>query len=484
MELQRLIDERVLNHESELYGLDGLRISSEVIKSQYLKLRNYFSNLDDNELLAISLPKNHQFMICILAAMSSGVTYVPINPKWPAKRINQIQEETDFTLFIDEDKIAHILNQEIGEFHSKPLDETDTLYIICTSGSTGRPKAVKIGRPSFINFLSWLDDYFPQISNKDRVLQITDFTFDISLVDVGLYLQKRTPVYFSNFQGNIFSLAHEIEKYKITTINTVVNNANMLLEEAVKSRANYQSVENLLLSAARFSYGLYKKCLDNFSQKNVYNLYGPTEGTIFSTAKKLSFNESDLENFNVSVGNYLSGTGGLIYKDGKEVPAYESGELVISGKQLLQEYKNNPEKTEEVIFKYNNSRYYKTGDIAFKNDNHDIFITGRTDDTIKYRGYRIDLLDINSYILTLSYVEDCIVIAIEDELTQNKTIAFLKTSGPKKSKEVKKDLENVLLEYQIPQKIHFVDEYPINNSGKVCKKTLKENYLKKIKFYK
>src|SRR5690606_36146913 len=108
--------------------------------------------------------------------------------------------------------------------------------------------------------------------------------------------------------------------------------------------------------------------------------------------------------------------------------------------------------------------YYRTGDIAFKDPSGQYFVVGRMDDTIKYRGFRINLTDIDSYIHRLSYIQDCVTVAVENEETQNTTLAYVILKEQVSMADFKKDLSKMLLDYQIPEKIFFVDSYPVNNN--------------------
>ena len=146
----------------------------------------------------------------------------------------------------------------------------------------------------------------------------------------------------------------------------------------------------------------------------------------------------------------------------------------------MREYINNPEQTQKALVTFEGETFYRSGDLAFKNDKGEYFIVGRADDTIKYRGFRINLLDIDSYITRLSYIQDSVTIAIPNENTENQTIGFIILKEDKTVKEIKKDLMQLLLDYQIPEKMLFVTSYPTNVSGKVCRKTLKAQYLESL----
>ena len=478
MNIQKLIRSRLFESPFTLFGTNGDKVDNEKFKSDFLSLRNYFSqNVSRSTGVGIKLPKDPNYLLTMLACMDAGIPYVPMRENYPESRVNQIKEETKFELLLTQDKLNEILSANLDTNNEVNHESMDTLYTICTSGSTGKPKAVVVSRTSINDFWNWCDSYFTSVSSEDHILQVADFTFDISLIDVGLFLHKGATLSFSKFTGNIFTLALEIQQKQITFLNTVVNNFNMLLEEAVRSRADYSSLRATVMGGARFTTGLYNKCVNHFSHVEVNNLYGVTEVPVYSHAKLLKYNDSDIDNNNVSVGQTLGSTTAVIVKDGKIVSPGEKGELLLGGGQLMKGYANDPEKTKEVLIEFEGKTYYRTGDISYQNESGDYFIVGRMDDTIKYRGYRINLLDIDSYIQTLDYIDNAVTFAIPNELTQNTTICYLKLKENKELKEIKKDMGNILLEYQIPEKIIIVDSFPLNDNGKICKKTLRSYHL-------
>jgi acyl-coenzyme A synthetase/AMP-(fatty) acid ligase len=478
MEIQQLIRTRVFDSTFTLIGTNGEQYDVEQFRQEYTALRNFFSTqLSENTGVGIKLKKDPKFLMAMLACMESGIPYVPKRENYPESRIEQIKNQTGFELLLTEEKFENIVSKDIKAYQEISHEPMNSLYTICTSGSTGKPKAVIASRTSILDFWKWCNQYFETVTGNDRILQVADFTFDISLIDVGLFLHKGASLNFSKFNGNIFTLALEIEEKEITFLNTVVNNFNMLLEESVYSRANFSSLKSVVMGGARFTTSLYNKCVEHFSKIDVNNLYGVTEVPVYSHAKKINFNESDLNDHNISVGKTLGSTTAIIVKNGKKLQKGEKGELLLGGGQLMKGYANDPEKTKEVLIDFEGQTYYRTGDISYQSENEEFFIVGRMDDTIKYRGYRINLLDVDSYIQTLDYVDHAVTFAIPNELTQNTTICYIKLKEDRELKSIKKDMAQIMLDYQIPSKILLVDSFPLNDNGKICKKTLKSYHL-------
>jgi acyl-coenzyme A synthetase/AMP-(fatty) acid ligase len=482
--IRKIIQDR-LNSSFKIYDREGFQVPREKVRSEYDLIKNYLSNqhINASGCIALNQTKDYRYFLTILSCLELGITYIPLKSNYPSDRIEQIKQDSKFTILFDDLTMDQVLSHPQSDSSElSNLNPQKPAYIIFTSGSTGRPKGVVIQRGALENFFMYLQHEFPKVTNEDRILQVTEFTFDISLVDIGIFLTKNASLYFSNFDNNIFKLGFEIETHRISFLNTVPNNLNMFLSELVAERMDYQCLRHLFIAGARFSHGLYQKCQKYFRPDvDVYNLYGPTESTVYSHGKHLTFIESqDCIDGIVSIGKCLPNVKAHIIVDGKIAGPDTKGELYIGGIQLLKEYVNNPEQTSKSLIQLNNEMFYKSGDLAFRTSDNNFFIIGRVDDTIKYRGFRINLLDIDSYISRINYVEDSVTIAVPCELSDNQTICFLILKEQKSVKEIRQEMGKLLLDYQIPEKIIFTDKYPTNISGKVCRKTLKDQYIESL----
>jgi D-alanine--poly(phosphoribitol) ligase subunit 1 len=155
------------------------------------------------------------------------------------------------------------------------------------------------------------------------------------------------------------------------------------------------------------------------------------------------------------------------------------GELWVGGAQVMQEYLENKEATAKAITLLDGMRYYRTGDIAFMDDRGEYYIVGRIDDTVKVAGQRVNLSDVDAYVGKLEYIENCGTIAIEDSDRGAILVLYASLNYSKGKKEILNDLDKVLVRHQLPQDIIILDNLPVNNSGKICKKSLQQLYLKK-----
>lgn len=473
-----------------VFNREGIQVPDHVVKKEYQTIKQYIldHHSTDTDSVAINQTKDYRYLLTMLACAEIGTPYIPLKPDYPMDRVSQIREDSKFTLLMDDEKMTEVLAYT-GKAKSELPDvsQEKNVYVIFTSGSTGRPKGVIIQRKSLENFLGFMDQTFTQVTSKDKLLQMTEFSFDLSVMDIALFLTKNVGMYFSNFENNIFKLGFEIDTHRISVLNTVPNTLNMFLSDAVADRMDYHCLRVLNIGGARFSHGLYEKCLNYLKPGNVdiFNFYGPTEATVYCHYHKLTYDPAkDLNGCTITIGKTIPGNKALIVVDGQTVGPDQPGELYIGGLQLMREYINSPEQTKNALVHYEGETFYRSGDLAFRNAQGEFFITGRADDTIKHKGFRINLLDIDSYITRLPYIEDSVTIAIPNENTENQTLGFIILREQKTAKQIKKDLEALLLNYQIPEKIFFVDKYPTNVSGKVCRKTLKEQYLQSLTFNK
>ncbi|WP_454442980.1 AMP-binding protein, partial [Vibrio bathopelagicus] len=361
-----------IDNNKGLYSTNGF-VTPSAIKDEFGCIFNYLylKKCDNSKFtVGIFLDRDYRYLLTLLACMKAGITYVPLSRKLPIARVNQIVKVSEIDMVVSdidsnfESNSVYIqdiidLKLEAGNV-SVSYDEKQPLYIMFTSGSTGTPKGVIIPRSAYESFLKWMDEYY-DVNSSDKMLFITEFTFDISLVDVGLLVLNNMDFYFSKFNGNIIDVMQELEAFEINIMSTVPSNLTMLLSNKIINRFKIEPLKLLILSGSKITKKLYDLVLGFFPTTMFYNGYGPTEATIFISCKYFD-GRFDFEGPNASVGHEVSDMNIILLgNDKKQVNKGSVGEVFVSGNQLMSGYINNPERTNDVLTTIDEVTYYSVG---------------------------------------------------------------------------------------------------------------------------
>jgi len=470
--------EHFLHNVPPIYDIKGRLVDSDQFIEEYNCIKEFLLNNCIDSIVSIHLEKDYQYIVCMIACMELGITYVPLSIDYPEKRVDQIKNISGFTFKISFAVYCSILTKGVNSdsIPSPKIISDSILYILFTSGSSGAPKGVEIKRSSYENFLKWLDHEF-DVSKKDVLLNSTEFTFDVSLVDIGFMINNQPTLVMSNFKSDLFRLLAEIEQYKVSVIATVPNNFALIFKDEIMSRVDISCLRIALIAGSRFNESLYHNFSKYLPNSQVYNCYGPTELTIYCLFKKFG-DEQDLSKGVVSIGlPLLNMTAAVVDQDCNFVDNYCIGELVVSGPQLMKSYKNNIEKSLEATILINRDTYYKTGDLVYRTDENFFYMVGRVDDTVKVSGFRVNLSDVDSYIQTIEKVFDSVTIYIENKNSDGMLVSYLIIDELISTDEIRLLLKTILPAFQIPKHLVKVNSFPLNNSGKICKKTLTSQFI-------
>ena len=345
-----------------------------------------------------------------------------------------------------------------------------------TSGSTGEPKGCSISKSSYLNFLKWVKNDFSQINLNHNILLNTNFTFDVSLMEIAILIINKNKFFLSD-KDDTFSILKNINKYDINILCIVPNSLDLLIDIENKKNKDLKSINYLFIAGSQFYGSLYKKIKKNSSLKRckVFNCYGPTEATIYCAYKKINLNKENIIDKNISIGRQINGNELKIKHFRKDlfVKNNNFGELYISGKQLMIGYEG---KKDNGVVYINKKRYYPSGDIA-KKINKNIYIFGRKDDTIKTSGNRVNLNTLDNILQDYEKISQSKTISIDDKIRDKIIITFLISknkifSQKKLTLLTYKYLRRNLPIYYLPHRIIFIKKLPISLSGKIDKNKL------------
>lgn len=424
----------------------------------------------------------------IFAIWLEGYAYVPLHPKNPVERDLEIIDQAGLRLLLDsspKSSVAKVRTLNSKNLKSvpvniqpKPVSDYSLAYILFTSGSTGIPKGVQITRKNVGAFMKSFWETGIRINEADRCLQCFDLTFDVSVQSFLVPLTRGACCYTIPHDQIKYSYVYGLlEDHKLTfgaMAPSMVRYLRPYFDEI-----NVPDMLCNILTAEASAVDLvneWTKCIPN---AEIYNFYGPTEATIYCTYYKYTHKDK-VKQYNgmLSIGKPMPGTNTVIVNEGlKVLDKNQKGELCLSGDQLTTGYWNNHEKNKESFFEldYNGklTRFYRTGDFCFYDDDGDIMLVGRLDHQVKIQGYRVELGEIEYYARAFLNGRNTIACAFNNSHGITELALFIEGSLPDE-KDLIAFLSDRLPNYMIPSRILTESSFPLTTSGKVDRVSLKK----------
>lgn len=414
-----------------------------------------------------------------IACSFAGMTYVPIDENMPKERVEQIIKQVEPELIIGKNiskqKINEIMNQEnykeIEEIYLKP---ENIYYIIFTSGSTGIPKGVKVTYKNVNSCINWLKDITK--IKKGVVLNQANFSFDLSVADLYLSLISGSEHFIINeISGLDFNKI--FEQLKISKANIMVATpsfVDLLLLDKSFGKELMPNLQTILFCGEKLLKSTVNKLYSRFDNVQIINSYGPTECTFAVTS--IEINKEMLNSENIPVGIPKKDVEIYIVDENKnELKEEEIGEILIVGESVADGYIGKLSKNSFI--NYNGKKAYLTGDLGYMK-NGILYCKGRKDNQIKFKGYRIELTDIEKNLQDLDYIDNAVAVANtnkEGKVLNIIAFVILRENITETELEIKKDLQKKIPEYMCP-KIKIIKEFPLNANGKCDKKRLLEEF--------
>lgn len=455
------------------YTVDGKSYTySELYKYVCNIYEFLLTNNKDNKPVIVYGNKEVYMKASFLACSFAGITYVPISENMPQERVNKIIEQIQPNLIIGKNikknKIVEIMNnnnfKDINNIYLKP---EDIYYIIFTSGSTGIPKGVKVTYDNVDSCVNWLK----KITNikKGVILNQADFSFDLSVADLYLSLISESEHFIINTSKLDFkTMFNELNKSNANLMVVTPSFVDLLLLDKSFGKELLPNLKTIIFCGEKLLQTTINKLYSRFENIKIINCYGPTECTFAVTSIEVNKNMKE-----IPVGIPKDDVKIYIVDDNlKELKDGEIGEILITGKSVADGYLNTENKS---FIQYKNQKAYLTGDLGYIK-NKVLYYKSRKDSQIKFKGYRIELADIEKNLEELNYIEKAVVVTkINEDNKVTNIIAFVKLRENIEIKEsvINKDLQIKIPEYMRP-KIKIIKEFPINKNGKCDKKKLLE----------
>lgn len=439
-------------------------------------------------LTVICLERSIEMIVAMIAVLKAGGAYVPVDPTYPPERISFMLEDSGATAVITAEKLTRKLRTGaarviridadgpvVARASDSPFDGGATpesaAYVIYTSGSTGRPKGVVIPHRAVVNFLLAMSRK-PGLTSNDTILAVTTLAFDIAALEIFLPLTVGARIELASRENTLdpSRLSSLIRESGANVIQATPATWRMLIDWGWKGDSRLKA----LCGGEALSRDLADQLLQRAGE--VWNMYGPTETTIWSTVERVTFYEGP-----VLIGRPIDNTQVYILDSNRQpVPPGISGELFIAGAGLAHGYLNQPNLTAERFvanpFAPSDAhKMYRTGDLARFYEDGRIECLGRVDDQVKLRGFRIELGEVESVLKNHPCVRDCVVVASERGRGDRRLVAHIipcDSALVPAPKELRDFLKQQLPEYMIPSRFVSMESFPRTANGKIDRKTL------------
>lgn len=459
-----------------------------------------------NDHVGISVKRNMNLVMALLAVLKSGAAYVPVDPGYPASRKNYILQHSGASAAIcdDEEPLAVPVQISLGSAEvdataapnsadypadnpNISIDGSDLAYIMYTSGSTGTPKGVMIEHRSAVNLISWVNREL-DIGSHDRGLFVTSVCFDLSVYDIfGLLAAGGTIVLCPEPQiTDPDSLTRLLLEQRITFWNSVPTTLHYLVRHLAEYIPDFAQLElrHIFLSGDWVPLELARNYSRYFPQAKLTALGGATEAAVWSIYYPVTEVREDWTSIPYGIPveqNYWY----ILDDDLQPVAAGETGELYIGGIGVARGYIKDPVKTAQAFmpdpFRESEAdRMYRTGDLGRMREDGTIEFLGRRDDQVKIRGFRIETKEVEKLLLEYPGIRDVAVMARSHSSGDKYLCAYLTAAQAVSGAALKMYLAARLPAYMLPSVFVRLEHFPLNANGKVDKKQLPEVSLHNI----
>ncbi len=463
------------------------RLTYRELNAHANQLANYLQRLGvgPESLVAIRMERSIEMVVGMLAVLKAGGAYVPLDLAYPRERLAFMLDDAQARVVLTQQRLiegpADQPSQIVcvdsdwekisAEDYSNPTSAVtprNLAYVIYTSGSVGRPKGVAIEHQSAVTMLQWARDSF-RAEQIEGVLASTSICFDLSVFELFVPLSWGGKVILAE---NALHLPALPAANEVTLVNTVPS----AITELARINGVPPSVTTVNLAGEPLKNALVEQVYRQGMVKEVYNLYGPSEDTTYSTYTMIEKETTEA----VSIGRPIANTQVyLLDSNGQVVPVGVPAELHLGGDGLVRGYLNRPEMTAERFIPDPFSplpgrRLYRTGDLARYRADGNIEFLGRLDHQVKIRGFRIEPGEVEAVLGQHPAVVESVVLAREDVPGDKRLVAYVahKQEPVPTVTDLRHFLRQQLPDYMLPAAFVMLDQMPLTPNGKVDRRAL------------
>ncbi|WP_084964068.1 non-ribosomal peptide synthetase [Thermoactinospora rubra] len=416
--------------------------------------------------VGLAVDRTHALVPALLGVIKSGSAYLPLDPSYPASRVEFMLADSGAGLVLGEGGLQPD-GPEVRAASREPVARRpaleDPAYVIYTSGSTGTPKGVRVGHRALGNFLAGMAE-LGLMRREDSVVALTALTFDIAADELLLPLTVGARVVVADraTARDGVRLRALLEEQGVTVLHGTPATFRMLIDAGWTGG----NVRRALCGGEAMTARLASELCERVPE--VWNLYGPTEATVWSLAHRVSPGGTP------PIGTPLPNTTAYVLDERmRPVPPGVLGELYLGGAGLADGYVNRPELTaERFVTGPLGRRLYRTGDVASYGADGVFRFHGRRDHQVKLRGFRVELGEVEAALTAHPDVTDAVAMVDERGEGDARLVAFVRAAPGTAERDLLAAAAAALPGHMVPSRIRVVPEFPLTTSGKVDRRAL------------
>ena len=441
-----------------------------------------------NVLVGVCIERSAEMLIGLLGILKAGGAYVPLDPAFPTARLAFMLEDSRPRVLLTLRRMqielpphqADVVFLDALPAESESADgspthkrchATDLAYVLYTSGSTGQPKGVPVSNQALVNFLSAMRRE-PGLLASDTLLAVTTLSFDIAGLELFLPLTAGACVVIASREAAAdgAQLCSLMKLHGVTAMQATPATWRLLLEAGWTGSRDLK----ILCGGETWTPSLAAELLPRCN--SLWNMYGPTETTIWSSVARVASNKS------VLIGKPIANTTFHVLDNARQLVAIGvPGELYIGGDGLAEGYLNRPDLTKErfITDPFNEepgARLYRTGDVVRRTSDGMLEFLHRSDQQVKIRGFRIELGEIEAALKQHPDIAECVAVVCQDSAGQDRLQAYIVPSSTQAAlgtSDLRHFVKQKLPEYMIPAGFTIIERLPLTPNGKIDRKALK-----------
>ena len=435
-------------------------------------------------LVGVCLDRSLDSVVSLLAILKSGGTYLPLDPKFPEDRLAFMVVESEVSLLLTHSSTRSslpettarvvLLDRENEALSKSPAtnillsnDPNHLAYLIYTSGSTGKPKGVMIPRRALVNFLLSMAET-PGMAASDTLLAVTTTSFDISILEFLLPLVCGAQIVIATAEqaADGRELKKLLTEHAVTAMQATPTTWRMLVESDWEGKSDLRIFCGGEALTSDLACQLLPRC------RELWNMYGPTETTIWSSTERLTSADQ------ISLGPPIANTQFHVLDESrKPVSEGKPGELWIGGTGLARGYLDRPELTTERFVidptaKDPDARLYRTGDEVRCRPDGTVEFLGRLDQQVKLHGFRIELGEIESVLARVDGIAQAVVVLREDRPGEKRLVVYYTGREGLSSTALVQTLKATLPVYMVPSAFVRLEKFPLTPNAKLDRNAL------------